>query len=200
MQSVRELAGRLSKIPGVAAVALGGSGAGGTAIADSDWDFGLYYRDEIRADDVRALGYEGTVVEAGEWGRLLNGGARLTVEGQRVDLLYRDLDVVQHWLNEAEAGRYELDLVEGYLAGMASYVLVGELAQAEVLAGELPRPSFPTRCGWPRPGAGLAARPARSRWPTRRRRATTSSPARGCSPRRRSRPPRRRSPSAASGR
>ena len=104
-----------------------------------------------------ALGYEGTVVEAGEWGRLLNGGARLTVEGQRVDLLYRDLDVVQHWLNEAEAGRYELDLVEGYLAGMASYVLVGELAQAEVLAGELPGPSFPTRCGWPRPGAGGSA-------------------------------------------
>ena len=68
MQSVRELAGRLSKIPGVAAVALGGSGAGGTAIADSDWDFGLYYRDEIRADDVRALGYEGTVVEAGSGG------------------------------------------------------------------------------------------------------------------------------------
>ena len=157
MQSVRELAGRLSKIPGVAAVALGGSGAGGTAIADSDWDFGLYYRDEIRADDVRALGYEGTVVEAGEWGRLLNGGARLTVEGQRVDLLYRDLDVVQHWLNEAEAGRYELDLVEGYLAGMASYVLVGELAQAEVLAGELPRPEFPDALRLAAPGRWLGS-------------------------------------------
>jgi hypothetical protein len=33
--------------------------------------------------------------------------------------------------------------VEGYLAGMATYVLAGELALAELLAGELPRPGFP---------------------------------------------------------
>jgi hypothetical protein len=58
---------------------------------------------------VRALGFEGTVVEPGAWGRLANGGAWLTVEDQRVDLLYRDLDVVRHWIDEAEAGRYEVD-------------------------------------------------------------------------------------------
>ena len=33
--------------------------------------------------------------------------------------------------------------MEGYLAGMATYVLAGELALAELLAGELPRPGFP---------------------------------------------------------
>jgi Nucleotidyltransferase domain len=143
MRPVRVLGERLIEIPGVVAVALGGSRAGGLVHPDSDWDFGLYYRDAIRAEDVRALGFEGTVVEPGEWGRLVNGGAWLTVEGQRVDLLYRDLDVVRHWIDEAEAGRYEVDRVEGYLAGMATYVLVGELAQAEVLAGELPRPEFP---------------------------------------------------------
>jgi len=65
------------------------------------------------------------------------------VGGQRVDLFYRDLDAVGCWLERAEAGSYEVDRVEGYLAGMASYVLVGELAVAEVLAGELPRPEFP---------------------------------------------------------
>jgi hypothetical protein len=97
----------------VVAVTLGGSRAGGVVHPDSDWDFGLYYRDAIRADDVRALGFDGPVVEPGTWGRLVNGGAWLTVEDQRVDLLYRDLDVVQHWLDEAEAGRYELDQVEG---------------------------------------------------------------------------------------
>jgi hypothetical protein len=143
MGPVRELADRLIEIPGVVAVTLGGSRASGSAQADSDWGFRLYYRDAIRADDVRALRFEGTVVEPGDWGRLLNGGARLTVEGQRVDLLYRDLDVVRHWLEEAEAGRYEVDQVDGYLAGMASSVLAGELALAEVLAGELPRPGFP---------------------------------------------------------
>lgn len=129
---MRHLADRLRVIPGVVAVTLGG-----------ERDFRLYYRGEIRADDVRALGFEGTVDEPGEWGRLVNGGAWLTVEGERVDLLYRDLDFVQHWIAEAEAGRFERDRVEGYLAGMATYVLVGELAVAEVLAGELPRPEFP---------------------------------------------------------
>jgi hypothetical protein len=33
--------------------------------------------------------------------------------------------------------------VEGYLAGVATYLLAGELALAEVLAGDLPRPEFP---------------------------------------------------------
>ena len=143
LAEMRHLADKLHEIPGVIAVTLGGSQSAGTAADDSDWDFGLYYRGEIRAEDVRALGFEGTVVEPGEWGRLVNGGAWLTVEGERVDLLYRDLDFVQQWIAEAEAGRFERDRVEGYLAGMATYVLVGELALAEVLAGELPRPAFP---------------------------------------------------------
>src|SRR5687767_10319896 len=143
MGAVRELAERLMEIPGVVAVTLGGPRAGGAIDPDSVWDFRLYYQEAIRADDVRSLGFEGTVVAPGAWGRLVNGGGWLTVEDQRVDLLYRDLDVVRHWLDEAEAGRYEVDQVEGYVAGMATYVLAGELALAELLAGELPRPEFP---------------------------------------------------------
>jgi predicted nucleotidyltransferase len=140
---MRHLADQLREIPGVVAVALGGSRASGVAREDSDWDFGLYYRDAISAEAIRALGFEGEVVEPGDWGRLVNGGAWLTIEGERVDLLYRDLGVVERWLAEAEEGRYEVDTVEGYVGGMATYVLAGELALAEVLAGELPRPEFP---------------------------------------------------------
>jgi predicted nucleotidyltransferase len=142
LAAMRHLAERLRGIPGVVAVTLGGSQATGTAHADSDWDFGLYYREAIGAADIRALGFEGEVVQPGGWGRLPNGGARLTIEGERVDLLYRDLGVVEHWLSEAEAGRYEVDGVD---AGMATYVLAGELALCEVLVGELPRPEFPER-------------------------------------------------------
>jgi hypothetical protein len=141
MVRVRELAGRLIEIPGVVAVTLGDSR--GLLQPHGEWGFGLYYRDAIRAEDVRALGFESTVVEPGDWGWLANGGGQLTVEGQRVDLVYRDLDVVQYWIDEAEAGSYEVERVEGYLAGMATYVLAGELALAEVLAGDLPRPEFP---------------------------------------------------------
>jgi hypothetical protein len=108
------------EIPGVVAVTLGGPGAGGVIHPHRNWAFGLYYRDAIRADDVRALGFEGTVVEPGAWGRLMNGGGWLTVEDQPVDLLYRNLEVVRHWLDEAEAGRYEVDRVEGCVAGMAT--------------------------------------------------------------------------------
>jgi predicted nucleotidyltransferase len=124
-------------------VALGGSRAAGRARFDSDWDFGLYYRGSLDTDAVRRLGYPGTVVEPGDWGRLVNGGAWLTVEGVRVDLLYRNLDEVEHWWAEAREGRYVRDHVEGYVAGMTSYVLVGELAVNRVLVGELPRPEFP---------------------------------------------------------
>ena len=55
----------------------------------------------------------------------------------------RDLDAVEHWVAEASEGRFEIDAVNGWLAGMATYVLVGELATCEALGGGLPRPGFP---------------------------------------------------------
>ena len=82
-------ADRLAGIPGVVAVALGGSRARGAERPDSDWDLALYYRRTIDPDDVRALGYQGTVVAPGEWAYPMNGGAWLSVDGEKVDLLYR---------------------------------------------------------------------------------------------------------------
>ena len=110
-----------------------------------DYAVGLYYRGRIDADDIRALGFTGQVFAPGEWGRLVNGGAWLDVDGQPVDLIYRDLDLVLSWTAEAEQGRFEIQREVGYVAGIATYVLAGELAINEVLFGELPRPSFPSR-------------------------------------------------------
>jgi hypothetical protein len=140
---VRHLAERLADIPGVVAVTLGGSRATGAATEASDWDFGLYYRAAIDPADVVALGWPGRVFAPGDWGRIVNGGAWLEVEGARVDLIYRDLGQVERWVAEAEAGRFEIQREVGYVAGIATYVPVGELALCEVLAGELPRPAFP---------------------------------------------------------
>jgi hypothetical protein len=50
---------------------------------------------------------------------------------------------VSHWITQAAADRFDIDSVHGYVAGMATYVLAGELALCRVLHGELPRPSFP---------------------------------------------------------
>jgi len=144
---VLEIATSLHRIPGVIAVVLGGSRARGEERPDSDWDFGLYYRGSRRPidpDDVRALGYAGIVFAPGDWGPIVNGGAWLTIGGERVDLIYRDLDQVEAWLADAEAGRFGVSREVGYVAGVATYVPVGELAICRQLAGgRLPRPSFP---------------------------------------------------------
>ena len=139
------LAARLAAIPGVVAVTLGGSRATNTAVAGSDWDFGLYYRDRIDPADIVALGWPGKVFAPGEWGRIVNGGAWLTVGGTKVDLIYRDLDEVLRWTAAAADGRFEIHREVGYVAGIATYVLAGELALGRVLAGDLPRPAFPPK-------------------------------------------------------
>lgn len=142
---MEHLAGKLAAIPGVVAVTLGGSRASGTAAEDSDWDFGLYYRGRLDPADVAALGWPGRVFAPGEWGRIVNGGAWLTIDGTKVDLIYRDLGEVLHWTAAAADGRFEIQREVGYVAGIATYVLVGELALGRVLAGDLPRPGFPQK-------------------------------------------------------
>lgn len=99
-ETVGALATELGGVPGVVAVVLGGSRAAGTHRPDSDWDLGIYYRGSQRGvdpSDVRALGHEGYVSEVGEWGPVVNGGAWLTAGGAPVDVLYRDLDVIDAW-------------------------------------------------------------------------------------------------------
>jgi hypothetical protein len=84
------------------------------------------------------------VSELGGWGNgVFNGGAWLTIEGQRVDVHYRDLDVVEHERAEAEQGRFRIEPLLFHLAGIPSYLVVGELAINQVLHGILPRPNYP---------------------------------------------------------
>ncbi len=138
------VADELAALPAVLAVALGGSRALGTQRADSDWDFALYYRGEFDPDALRAVGWPGEVSEVGGWGGgVFNGGAWLTVDGRRTDVHYRDLDVVEAELAEAEAGRFHREPLMFHLAGIPSYLVVGELARNKVLRGRLPRPSYP---------------------------------------------------------
>ena len=141
---VAALADELARLPGVVAVALGGSRATGTHREDSDWDLGLYHRGGVDPAGLRALGYEGFVSEPGEWGPIVDGGAWLTVDGIAVDVLYRDLDRIERWRRDADAGRFDILAQTGYLAGAPTYLPVGELALGVVVRGELPpRPGFP---------------------------------------------------------
>lgn len=128
---------------------LGGSRADGTHRPGSDWDLGVYHRGSDRPldpADVRALGHSGRVSELGEWGPIMEGGAWLTVAGTPVDVLFRDLDVVERRLADAEDGRFEVLAQNGHLAGAPTYLPVGELATCVQLSGApLPRPAFPER-------------------------------------------------------
>ncbi|SDK10901.1 nucleotidyltransferase domain-containing protein [Streptomyces indicus] len=138
------VAERLAALPGVRAVTLGGSRAQGTHTERSDWDFALYYRGTFDPEALRAVGWPGQVSELGGWGGgVFNGGAWLTVAGRAIDVHYRDLDVVEHELAEARAGRFHWEPLMFHLAGIPSYLVVAELAINKVLHGELPRPDYP---------------------------------------------------------
>ena len=88
-------------------------------------------------------GLPGYVSDLGEWGPIVNSGAWLTVDGIAIDVLFRDLGVVERWLDDAERGRFEVLLQNGYIVGAPTYVPVGELAINKPLSGELPRPEYP---------------------------------------------------------
>ncbi len=138
------VAGRLADLPGVRAVALGGSRAAGTSRPHSDWDFAVYYRGAFSPDSLRAVGWPGEVSEIGGWGGgVFNGGAWLQVDGRKTDVHYRDLDDVEYQITEARAGRFGVEKLLFYLAGVPTYVLAAELALNTVLSGDLPRPAYP---------------------------------------------------------
>src|SRR6267378_4121867 len=139
-QPIAELANELAVMPGTVAVVLGGSRALGSNDAGSDWDLGLYYRGAI---NLTALAARGVVYPPGSWGRVMNGGAWLRCEGEKVDVLLRDLDVVEHWTRRAEKGEFERDALLGYLAGIPTYSLSAELASCQPLRGNIPASPFP---------------------------------------------------------
>ncbi|MCI3935014.1 nucleotidyltransferase family protein [Streptomyces sp. AN091965] len=142
---LRSVTERLAALPAVHAVTLGGSRAQGTHTPDSDWDMAVYYRGAFDPADLRAVGWDGEVSELGEWGGgVFNGGAWLSIEGRRVDVHYRDLDVVEHELTQARQGRFHWEPLMFHLAGIPSYLLVAELAVNQVLSGALPRPTYPS--------------------------------------------------------
>lgn len=141
----------LAPVCGVAAIALGGSRARGTATASSDYDIGQYYRAD-QPIDVAALGRVATILDdrgaaasvtpLGGWGPWIDGGGWLLVHGVHVDLLYRNLDRVAAAIDDAHAGKVEGYYQPGHPHAFLPTIYMGEVASARILhdpRGELAR-------------------------------------------------------------
>ncbi|MGW0853976.1 nucleotidyltransferase domain-containing protein [Streptomyces sp. NPDC002690] len=143
--AVAAMADRLVRVPGIRAVALGGSRARGTHRPDSDWDLGLYYRGSPDLGALVALASEvqgapASVEGPGSWGPWVNGGGWLRVDGVPVDWILRDLDRVETVWADCREGRYEVGVQPGHPLGFWSPCYPGEVALGRVLSdpmGEL---------------------------------------------------------------
>ena len=132
----------LQSIKGITAIALGGSRARGNHTNKSDVDLGLYYNPE-NPPDIIALNRLASelddnhrvnlVTEIGEWGRWINGGAWLQVEGVAVDFLYRDLAKVNRVIDDCQSGKITIDYQPGHPHGFVSSIYMGEIAICQPL-------------------------------------------------------------------
>ncbi|MFE7108998.1 nucleotidyltransferase domain-containing protein [Streptomyces sp. NPDC057575] len=133
------MAARLTALPGIRAVALGGSRARGTHRPDSDWDLGLYYRGtpDVAALTALASEVQGSPAEVagpGGWGPWVDGGAWLRVDGVPVDWILRDLDRVEAVWADCREGRFEVGVQPGHPLGFWSPAYPGEVALGHVIA------------------------------------------------------------------
>lgn len=137
------VADALQRLPGVEAVALGGSRAQGTSHTDSDWDIAVYYREGFGPESIRGLGWPGELSDLGGWGPIFNGGGKLAVDGHLIDMHYRDLGLIDRIHEAACRGEFTIEPLLFHQAGLPSYILLAELGINSTLRGVLPQWDYP---------------------------------------------------------
>jgi len=137
-------------VRGVAAIVLGGSRGRDVHHAGSDYDFGLYYwgKDGIDFDALNRaaealddgarrapVGQEAQPLMTGPggWGAWVNGGGWLTVDGEPVDVMYRELERVDRVIADCHAGTFECAYHYGHPHAFVSHMYAGELATSRVV-------------------------------------------------------------------
>ena len=133
-ETALRVAGELMQVTGVQAVVLGGSHCTGTATQASDLDIGVYYAGNLdvaamdaalsRLDDA---GRQGLLNAPGQWGKWINGGAWLTVEGQKTDILLRDAQRIQSVIDDCQQGKVTMDFQAGHPFGFCNAIYMGEV-------------------------------------------------------------------------
>jgi len=132
----------LRGVKGVECLVLGGSRARQTHTPDSDIDLGIYYSAaaplELEALQLLAQQNddqhrEQLLTAPGAWGRWINGGGWLTVNGLSVDWLYRDLDLAAAVIEDCLGGQIQIDYQKGHPHGFASHMFMAEVALSQPL-------------------------------------------------------------------
>lgn len=127
---------KLSLLPFIEGVVLGGSRARGTHTEDSDIDIGIYYNSELfDLTSINQLATElddehrsNLVVAPGAWGDWVNGGGWLVINGYHVDLILRDKKRVVQIIKDTDQGIVTANYQTGHPHGYISAMYRGELA------------------------------------------------------------------------
>jgi predicted nucleotidyltransferase len=141
-QFINHIVSSLRSIEGITAISLGGSRARGNHTNKSDVDLGIYYNSENPPDlialnrlacELDDKGRANLITAIGEWGKWINGGGWLQVQGVGVDFLYRDLARVNRIIDDCHAGQITIDYQPGHPHGFVSSIYMGEIAISQVL-------------------------------------------------------------------
>jgi len=134
---IESIVERACLTPGAQAIVLGGSRARGTHQPTSDVDLCFYYEPESPLDlnqlSRLAAGLDDThradiLTPIGGWGPWINGGGWLTVGGQPVDFLYRDLSQVRAVIADCRAGQVQVAYQPGHPHAFVSSIYMAEVA------------------------------------------------------------------------
>jgi predicted nucleotidyltransferase len=137
---IRLVTEKLSSMPFMEGIVLGGSRARGTHTKDSDIDIGIYYKSE--SFDINVINQLATelddehrsnlVVPPGAWGDWVNGGGWLIINGYHVDLILRDIKRVEQIIKDTEQGIVTANYQTGHPHGYISAMYRGELAIGKI--------------------------------------------------------------------
>jgi hypothetical protein len=130
-----EVTEALRAVPGVAALALGGSHARGTQTPESDLDIGLYYCQEtpFSTENIREIarryspGADPTVTDFYEWGPFVNGGAWIANPVCKIDFLYGNLDQLDEIVATAQQGEWRHNFDQKPPFGFRTVTTLGEI-------------------------------------------------------------------------